>query len=80
MLQQQIPAIEEVFDSIAFMKKNLESETARAFIAKMEEIKAAFNDALEDVNIALEALQGQANLLVDIEIETAEIEEEYFAG
>lgn len=73
-LGKQLKVIDEMFSSIAWMKKNLESDTARAFIAKMEEIKSAFEDVIEDATIAIEGLQKQAVILDEIERETAEIE------
>lgn len=74
MLQEQLSVIEGVFDSIDFMRANLKSETARSFIEKVQEVQDAFNCALEDACVSLLALQGQADLIAEIEIETAEIE------
>lgn len=78
MLEKQLRVVDEMFDSIKWMKKNLESDTSRAFIAKMEEIKAAFDDVIEDATIAIEALQSQAVILDEIERETTEIEEMHY--
>ena len=71
-------AIEQIQESIKFMKKNLESEAARSFIAKMDEIQDAIEMVLEEASDSIENLQGQVSILEEIEIETAEIEEQYF--
>ena len=60
------------------MKKNLESEAARSFIAKMNEIQDAIDEVLEEASDSIENLQSQVFILEEIEIETAEIEERYF--
>ena len=60
------------------MKKNLESEAARSFIAKINEIQDAIDEVLEEASDSIENLQSQVFILEEIEIETAEIEERYF--
>ena len=77
-MQKQLVAIEQIQESIKFMKKNLESEAARSFIAKMEEIQNALEEVLEEASDSIESLQDQVLILEEIEIETAEIEERYF--
>ena len=77
-LQKQLAAIEQIQESIKFMKKNLESEAARSFIAKMDEIQDAIEEVLGEASDSIENLQDQVFILEEIEIETAEIEEQYF--
>ena len=77
-LQKQLIAIEQIQESIKFMKKNLESEAARSFIAKINEIQDAIDEVLEEASDSIENLQSQVFILEEIEIETAEIEERYF--
>jgi CRISPR/Cas system CSM-associated protein Csm2 small subunit len=77
-MQKQLGAIEEIKNAIHCMKKNLESSTARAFIPKMEEMQEAFEEALQDMAEAIEAMQAQANLFEEIENEAWSIEEEHY--
>ena len=77
-LQKQLIAIEQIQESIKFIKKNLESEAARSFIAKINEIQDAIDEVLEEASDSIENLQSQVFILEEIEIETAEIEERYF--
>ena len=77
-LQKQLIAIEQIQESIKFMKKNLESEAARSLIAKINEIQDAIDEVLEEASDSIENLQSQVFILEEIEIETAEIEERYF--
>ena len=77
-MQKQLAAIEQIQESIKFMKKNLESEAARSFIAKMDEIQDAIEEVLGEASDSIENLQDQVFILEEIEIETAEIEEQYF--
>jgi CRISPR/Cas system CSM-associated protein Csm2 small subunit len=77
-MQKQLGAIEEIKNAIHCMKKNLESSTARAFIPKMEEMQEAFEEALQNMAEAIEAMQYKANLFEEIENKVWEIEEEHY--